>query len=99
MSTPGGVSDRLHRIATGTSSFTLSRDGRTIFWAVQNMGELRPSGRLMRYDIADGRETVLKRDEWFIAVALSPDGTELTYFKSIRTDEERRRKEYPSVME
>ena len=53
----------------------------------------------MRYDIADARETVLKQGEWFIALAVSPDGTQLAYLKSVRTDEERRKKEYPSIVE
>jgi hypothetical protein len=37
----------------------------------------------VRYDIATGRETPLKSDEWFIALAVSPDGRDVAYVKSI----------------
>jgi len=95
-----GASERLHRINQGPSSFALAPDGRSIYWCVQNTtGDLSASGVLMRYDIAESRETILKQGEWFIAVAVSPDGTQLAYLKSVRTDEERRKKEYPSVVE
>lgn len=94
------ASERLHRMNEGPSSFALAPDGRSIFWCVQNTtGELNGSGVLMRYDIAEARETTLKRGEWFIALAVSPDGTQLAYLKSVRTDDDRRKKEYPSVVE
>jgi Tol biopolymer transport system component len=94
-----GAAERLNHTDRRIGSFALSPDGRSIFWSVQSVDDNLPRGELTRYDIADNRETVLKRGEWFIAVAVSPDGKQLAYLKSIRTDEERRKKEYPSVVE
>jgi Tol biopolymer transport system component len=95
-----GQTDLLHSISTWASSFVLSPDGQTIYWAVQSTSdENQSSGRLMRFDIETRRETVLKRDEWFITVAISPDGAQLAYLKTVRTPEMRSRAEYPSMVE
>jgi Tol biopolymer transport system component len=95
-----GQTDLLHTINTWTSSFVLSPDGRNIYWAVQSTSDKnQSSGRLMRFDIEARRETELKRDEWFITVAISPDGRELAYVKSVRTPEMRARGESPSMVE
>lgn len=93
-----GTTDLLWRINRGTSSFALSPDGKSIFCAFQNSGDqktLNPSGRLMRFDIDNKRETELKKDEWFITLAVSPDGTQLAYLKSVRNNTT----ESPSVVE
>jgi Tol biopolymer transport system component len=82
-----GNADPLYRVEKpiSMSSFTLSPDGNSIFWVLQNSSDdYWPSGRLMRFDISTGRETTLKSDEWFITVAVSPDGKQLAYLKSIR---------------
>lgn len=96
----GGTTDLLHT-ATYPSSFVLSPDGQTIFWNVQTTSDENPlsSGRLMRFDIESRRETELKRDEWFITVAISPDGRQLAYVKSIRSPELRAKGEAPSMIE
>jgi Tol biopolymer transport system component len=95
-----GTADRLYHTDRQISSFALSPDGRSIYWSVQSVAGRPDSGELARYDIAEQKMTVLKRDEWFIAVAVSPDGTQLAYLKSIRgNDELRRLKEAPSVVE
>jgi Tol biopolymer transport system component len=73
-----GATEELHRLSTQTSSWTLSPDGRTIYWAVQQ------EGRLVRYDIEGGRETVLRDGEWIMTVAVSPDGQSVAYARSPR---------------
>lgn len=91
-----GKTDLVWHINQGTSSFALSPDGKTIFYVFQNTGQQTlASGRLMRFDIESRRETELKKDEWFISLALSPDGTQLAYLKSVRTNAT----DYPSVVE
>ena len=70
-----GLAEPLHTVTTLLSSFTLSPDGRTIYWAVQQ-------GQLMKYDLVEKRETTLATGEWFITVAISPDGRQLAYVKS-----------------
>jgi serine/threonine protein kinase/WD40 repeat protein len=76
-----GKLELLTHLDREVSSFDLSPDGRTIFYVFQHS----LTGRLMRFDINSHRETELKKNEWFIAVAVSPDGTELAYLKSVRT--------------
>lgn len=70
-----GQTEPLHTVTTRLSSFTLSPDGRTIFWAVQQ-------GQLMKYDLVERRATELAAGETFITVAISPDGRQLAYVKS-----------------
>jgi Tol biopolymer transport system component len=94
-----GAAERLHHTDRRISSFVLSRDGRSIYWSTQSVSDLAASGELTRYDIAEQKETLLKHNEWFIAVAVSPDGSQLAYLKTVRNDELRRLKEYPSVVE
>jgi Tol biopolymer transport system component len=94
-----GKTDLLHRIDDrfGPSSFALSPDGNSIFWAVQQTSDdYWPSGRLLRFDLTTNQETILKSDEWFITVAVSPDGKQLAYVKSIRPSD---RPEYASTIE
>jgi serine/threonine-protein kinase len=76
--------DLVHRTEGGAASYALAADGRTLYYAVQHTNARENSGRLMRFDIATGRSTVLKKDEWFIAVAISPDGSQLASLKSVR---------------
>jgi Tol biopolymer transport system component len=89
-----GQVDLVHRVARNMSSFDLSRDGRTIVWLYQNNGDRPLSGRLLRYDIESRQETELDRDKWFITAAISPDGTQLAYVRSIRENTT----EYPSAL-
>jgi len=84
----------------GAFFFDLSPDGTAIFCAFQHGGQpssgpRTPSGRLVRFDLDTRRETVLKKDEWFVALAVSPDGSELAYLKTVRKDTT----EYPSFIE
>jgi serine/threonine-protein kinase len=75
-----GHTELLAHLTGGVSSYDLSPDGQTIFYIFQNA----LTGRLMRFDIDSRRETELKKNEWFIALAVSPDGTQLAYLKSVR---------------
>jgi Tol biopolymer transport system component len=79
-----GKTELLWRINVGPSSFDLSPDGQAIFYAQQNNppGVLN-SGRLVRVDVEQRREVELKTNEWFISLAVSPDGSELAYLKSL----------------
>jgi Tol biopolymer transport system component len=84
-----GKVDLLHRLDTprpfSPGSFALSPDGNSIFWAVQQTSDdYWPSGRLLRFDLVTNREMILKSDEGFITVAVSPDGKQLAYVKSMR---------------
>ncbi len=94
-----GKTDLLWHINRFASSFDLSPDGASIFCAFQNNGEPSASpvhsGRLIRFDIDSRREVELKKGEWFITLAVSPDGGELAYLKSVRTNHT----EYPGVIE
>lgn len=74
----GGQTEPLHTVTTLLSSFTLSPDGRTIFWAVQQ-------GQLMKYDLVGKRATELATGDWYITVAISPDGRQLAYVKSTKS--------------
>jgi Tol biopolymer transport system component len=81
---------------SATSSFTLSPDGRSIFYAIQNDGTgAMASGKLVRVDLETRSQQVLKQGEWFITVAISPDGQQLAYLKSIRENTS----EYPAAIE
>jgi Tol biopolymer transport system component len=73
-----GETELLHTVTTWLSSFTLSPDGQTIFWAVQQ-------GQLMKYDLGERRATELATGEWFITVVISPDGRQLAYVKSTKS--------------
>lgn len=78
------------------SSYALSPDGHSIFYAVQNDGSgSMASGRLVRVDLERRAEVVLMQGEWFITLAVSPDGQQLAYLKSIRENTS----EYPSAIE
>ena len=96
-----GKTDLLHRVDDhwGPSSFALSPDGNSIFWALQHSSDVYwPSGRLLRFDLTTNREMILKPDEWFITVAVSPDGRQLAYVKSIRLSDPERNATVIEVM-
>ena len=97
-----GATDLLWRIGRDSnflSSFDLSPDGNSVFGAFQNSSEpgahLHSGGRILRYDLDSHREVELKKGEWFITLAVSPDGSQLAYLKSIRENTT----EYPSALE
>jgi Tol biopolymer transport system component len=77
-----GTADPLHTAAGPVRVFDLSSDGKTIFY-VQALCERficpdPPHARLVRFDIALGRETELKKgDIW--SVAVSPDGKQVAF--------------------
>ena len=60
-----GSTGMLVHLNQNVSSYDLSPDGRTIFYIFHN-GLM---SRLIRYDIDSHRETELKKNEWFIALA------------------------------
>ena len=78
----GAKIEPLYHVRDYVSSYALSPDGSTFFYAVQNADGKPMSGRLSRVDIASKREFVLNRDGWFISLALSPDGEQLAYLES-----------------
>jgi Tol biopolymer transport system component len=100
-----GKSELLLQLNRTVSSYALSPDGKSIYYAFQAIDTAPsfangvPTGRLVRFDIAGSREIELKRDEWFITLSISPDGRELAYLKSIRNDALRDARESPSVVE
>ena len=94
-----GKTDLLWQVSPEPSSFDLSPDGTTIFAAFQNDNQPRQSpagtGRIARYDIENRSETILKEREWFITLAVSHDGAQLAYIKTIRKNTT----EYASALE
>jgi Tol biopolymer transport system component len=76
-----GNAEILHH--TGNiQGYKLSSDGKAIFYSEVPAGGV-PT-RLMRFDLDTRRETELKKGEWFIALAVSPDGKQLAYLVSVR---------------
>ena len=75
-----GSTELLLHLPRQVSSFDLSPDGRTIFYVLQHP----QTGQLMRFDVDSHREVELRKNEWFISVAVSPDGMQLAYLKSLR---------------
>jgi Tol biopolymer transport system component len=99
-----GTVDTLHQSPLTNAevvSVALAPNGAAIYWAVQSTNRsgviASPSGRLMRVDLKTREEQELKRDEWYLALALSPDGQELAYLKNTRT--ERDKGEAPGILE
>jgi Tol biopolymer transport system component len=91
-----GSASVLWQVQGAISSYAVSPDGHAIFYAVQNDGSGSiASGRLVRVDLERRAEVVLKQGEWFITLAVSPDGQQLAYLKSIRENTS----EYPSAIE
>ncbi len=100
VSVDSGKIEPLWRVTQNSlSSFDISPDGRSIYAAFQVSGDPEQSGlnsgRLVRYDIDQQRETNLKTNQWFISVAVSPDGQQLAFLRSIRENTT----EYPAVIE
>jgi Tol biopolymer transport system component len=78
-----GQIELLWRMQGGTSSYDVSPDGRSIFY-VQQMTDSRPfSGRLVRVDLEQRQEVELKKNEWFITLSVSPDGSQVAVLKSL----------------
>jgi Tol biopolymer transport system component len=76
-----GKAEMLLHTDRGLQGYKLSPDGKTIFFT-----EVTPSSsgktvttRLLRFDLGTRRETELKKGEFFIAVAVSPDSKQLAY--------------------
>ena len=87
--------DLVWRITHQTGAFfvDVSPDGRSIYAAFQGLGE--GSGALVRFDIATGQETFLRKDGSFKALAVSPDGNQIASLKTA----EKTATEWPSVIE
>jgi Tol biopolymer transport system component len=68
----------------GFQGYSLSPDGRSIYYSCQDDASPNLSNHLVRYDLDTRQETELARGEWFITVRVSPDGKQLTYLVSIR---------------
>ena len=95
--TGDGRAEPIHHLDDTPSSFALSSNGRSIFYVYQHIGYDNPlSGRVIRYDIDNKRESILKKDEWFIALAISPDASTLAVLKSVR---DQTRTQSPGVIE
>jgi len=56
--------------------WALSPDGKAIFYSESSSGE---APRLMRFDIETRRETELRKGEWVLEMAVSPDSKQLAY--------------------
>lgn len=82
-----GRSELLWRITEGTHSFDVSPDGKALY--------CQQPTRLVRYDIETRRETVLATGASYTAIALSPDGTQLASFRSVRE----KKGEAPGIIE
>jgi hypothetical protein len=67
----------------GPSSFDVSPDRQSIFYVQQETGSRPLSGRLVRVDLEQRQEIELKKDEWFITLAVSPDGSQVAVLKSL----------------
>jgi serine/threonine-protein kinase len=95
---PGdGRAEPIHHLEDTPSSFALSSNGRSIFYVYQHIGYDNPlSGRVLRYDIDSKRESILKKDEWFISLAISPDASTLAVLKSVPDET---RTQSPGVIE
>jgi Tol biopolymer transport system component len=76
-----GETELLHTTTNrGLSSYRISPDGKTIFYCLQQDGVSETiNGSILKVDISSRQETVLKQGEWFISLALSPDGSQLAY--------------------
>jgi Tol biopolymer transport system component len=94
-------SGNVERLVNGeAASFAVAPDGGAIYWATPTGPDAqRPSGRLMRLDLQTREEQELKRDAWFLAIAVSPDGKELAYLRNDRTEAARSRNEAPGYLE
>jgi Tol biopolymer transport system component len=86
-----GTMEQLHQGPGGPVSFAVAPDGSAIYWATAD--------RLMRLDLKTRQEQELRRNEWFLSVAISPDGNELAYLKNERTAEQRAKGEAPGFLE
>ena len=98
-----GMLESLHQspLTANPVSYALAPDGGAIFWAVQATspgGNDGRSGRVMRFDLKNREERVLKRDEWFLSVAVSPDGSQIAYLKH-PPDRRANNLEAPGVLE
>jgi Tol biopolymer transport system component len=71
-----GNTELVAHIPRNVSSYDLSPDGRTIFYAFEKVDNL-PTGLLMRLDVESHRETELRNDLWCVSLAVSPDGMHL----------------------
>ena len=72
-----GNTELLVRLPGVVNSYDLSADGRTIFYATDEMNP-NDGGRISRYDIDSQRETVVARVRAYaISLALSRDGSQL----------------------
>lgn len=95
-----GESEAVYRLRRNPSSFALAPDGSALFLSIQSTGDqsstAAPSGRIVRFDLKTRQEQELARDRWFIALAISPNGSTLAYLASLR--ERGMRTEAPSVL-
>jgi Tol biopolymer transport system component len=91
----------VERLATGgIVSFAVAPDGSAIYWATAiGANAARPTGRLIRLDLKTREQQELKRNEWFLAIVVSPDGKEVAYLRNTRTENDRGRNEAPGYLE
>ena len=72
-----GNAELLHRTGHTLDGYSLSPEGRTLFYTEQIADS--NNTRLMSFDVETRRETELKSGEHFMAVAVSPDGKQVAY--------------------
>ena len=74
----------LHESRDGLQGLALSPDGKAVFYTARSPEDDSLLNRLVRFDLDTRRETELKKGEWFISVAVSPDSKQLAYLVSVR---------------
>ncbi len=80
-----GNAELLHHVnQDGFQGFTLTPDGKTIFYTQSGSSTTTITTRLMRFDIESHRETELKNDAWVISPTVSPDGKQVACVVSVR---------------
>jgi Tol biopolymer transport system component len=84
LDTSTGETQLLHSTNNSSlSSFDLSPDGKTIYYCVQNdQISNNMNGQVIRFDIGSDQPKILAQNRWFIAVSVSPDGSQLAVLES-----------------
>lgn len=79
-----GKAELLWRPDKGLQGYALSPDGKAIFGSEGTDTAPAITTRLVRFDLESHAETELRKGEWFIELAVSPDSKQLAYLVSVR---------------